>query len=65
MDIKALRGKSPEELRRLSRELHTHVQALRVQLATRQSAQTSKLGLLTRAIARIETLLAQASRQSA
>lgn len=64
MDIKELRGKSPEELRKLSHQLQTQLQDLRVKLATRQSKQTSKLKEMTREIARIETLLNDSVRLS-
>lgn len=64
MDLKELRAKSPEELRRLLQELHTKKHAHRQQLAARQSTQTANLGHLKRTIAQIETLLTASSRQS-
>jgi ribosomal protein L29 len=63
MDLKELRSKSPEELRRLLQEFHAKMQAHRLKLAARQSTQTSELGQLKRAIARIETLLTASPRQ--
>lgn len=64
MDIKELRTKSPEELRRLLQEFHAKKHAHQLKLAGRQSTQTSELGSLKRVIARIETLLVASTRQS-
>lgn len=64
MDIKELRTKSPEELRRLLQEFHAKKHEHALKLAGQQSKQTSELGNLKRTIARIETVLSAATRQS-
>lgn len=64
MDIKELRTKSPEELRRLLQEFHAKRQSLLLKLAGRQSKQTSQIGEFRHMIARIETLLVASTRQS-
>lgn len=64
MDIKELKTKSPEELRRLLQEFHAKKQAHLLKLAGRQSTQTAQIGEFKRIIAQIETLLIASTRQS-
>ncbi len=59
MDIKELRAKSLEELARVRDEVYGQIHHHSLQLATRQSTQTSLLKGLKRTLARIETLLTQ------
>ena len=62
---KALAGKSPEELKTELAALLKEQFGLRMQVATQQLTNTSKLKDVRRGIARVRTLLGQAARTSA
>ncbi len=57
MDIKDLRSKNPEELRRLAQELRTHIREGRFHLAMQQSAKTKAYRQAKKDLARLETVL--------
>ena len=61
---KALAGKSPAELQTELEALLKEQFGLRMQVATRQLTNTSKLKDVRRGIARVRTLLGQAARAS-
>ncbi len=58
MDMKELRLKSPEELRRQSTELRASIRDMRFKLATRQLTKMKGLHEAKKELARIETVLA-------
>ena len=62
---KALAGKNPAELQTVLEALLKEQFGLRMQVATQQLTNTSKLKDVRRGIARVRTLLGQAARTSA
>ena len=61
MDIKQLRIKSPDELKRMALELRAELRDMRFQVATRQWSKVRELRKRKQDLARIATLLRQPS----
>lgn len=65
MDMKELRLKSPEDLRRHAMELRASIRDMRFKLATRQLTKMKGLHEAKKELARIETTLANPTKEQA